>query len=217
MEGLELYNKFRAVPTEAKKLIQAGRLKGMSDINPMWRLKMLTEQFGPCGLGWYYEITEQRIEEGSNEQKVAFTNISLYVKYDGEWSKAIQGTGGSSFIAKERAGLYTSDECFKMSLTDAISVACKSLGIGADVYFEKDRTKYNATDSEDKPSNDKSINNNLSEAQVKRLFAIGFSAGYKTEDVKKHLLAKYKTAVAEKLTKAQYNEMCKGYENLKTK
>jgi hypothetical protein len=29
-----------------------------------------------------------------------------------------------------------------MALTDAISVACKALGMGADVYFEKDRTKY---------------------------------------------------------------------------
>ena len=31
----------------------------------------------------------------------------------------------------------------KMALTDAISVACKSLGIGADVYWNKDNTKYN--------------------------------------------------------------------------
>ena len=29
-----------------------------------------------------------------------------------------------------------------MALTDALSVACKALGIGADVYFEKDVTKY---------------------------------------------------------------------------
>jgi len=38
--------------------------------------------------------------------------------------------------------MYLSDECFKMALTDAISVAAKALGIGADVYFEKDKTKY---------------------------------------------------------------------------
>lgn len=142
MKGLDLYNKVRAVPQEAKKTITAGRLKNMTDINPMWRIKCLTEQFGPCGLGWSYEITQQWIEEGSENQKVAFTNINLYVKFENEWSRPIPGTGGSSFINKESKGLYTSDECFKMALTDAISVACKSLGIGADVYFEKDRTKY---------------------------------------------------------------------------
>ena len=55
---------------------------------------------------------------------------------------AIQGTGGASFVTAESAGLYQSDECFKMALTDAISVACKALGFGADVYYQKDRTKY---------------------------------------------------------------------------
>jgi len=152
MKGLELYNKVRVVPSEAKKAILGGRLKGMTDINPMWRIKVLTEHFGPVGLGWYFEITDQRIEEGSNGEKVAFVNINLFVKYGEEWSKPIQGTGGSSFIAKEKAGLYTSDECYKMALTDAISVACKSLGVGADVYFEKDRTKYNSSETSEEPT-----------------------------------------------------------------
>jgi uncharacterized protein with PIN domain len=66
----------------------------------------------------------------------------LYIKIDDKWSEAIPGTGGSSFVTKEKNGLYMSDECFKMALTDAISVACKALGIGADVYWDKDKTKY---------------------------------------------------------------------------
>ena len=37
-----------------------------------------------------------------------------------------------------------SDECFKMALTDAISVAAKAIGVAADVYWQKDRTKYSA-------------------------------------------------------------------------
>lgn len=153
MNNLDLYNKVRNVPQEARKSINAGRLKGMTDINPMWRIKTLTEQFGPCGIGWYYEITNQWIEEGSAGQKVAFTNISLYIKNGNDWSRPIQGTGGSSFVTNEKSGPYTSDECFKMSLTDAISVACKALGVGADVYFEKDRTKYDQGEGEKGNSN----------------------------------------------------------------
>ena len=49
-------------------------------------------------------------------------------------------------VAKEKNGLYTSDDGFKMALTDAISVACKSLGVGADVYYAKDRSKYRQND-----------------------------------------------------------------------
>ena len=45
MNNLELYDKFRQVPETAKKNIGGGRLKGMTDINPMWRIKTLTEEF----------------------------------------------------------------------------------------------------------------------------------------------------------------------------
>lgn len=141
---MKIYNESRQVPQDAQREIKAGRLKGFTDINPMWRIKKLTELFGACGIGWYYEITKQWLENGSDNTMVAFVNINLYFLNEEtkEWSKPIEGTGGSSFISKEKNGYYTSDECYKMALTDALSVACKALGIGADVYYSKDKTKY---------------------------------------------------------------------------
>jgi hypothetical protein len=141
-DNLTIYNAVRQPPREALKPIQAGRMKGKTDINPMWRLKALTEQFGPCGIGWKYVITKQWLEKGGKDEIAAFANIDLFVKVDGEWSEAIPGTGGSSFVALEKNGLYTSDECFKMALTDAISVSCKALGFAADIYWDSDRSKY---------------------------------------------------------------------------
>ena len=146
--NMELYNSWRAVPDTAIKPISAGRLKGMSDINPMWRMERLTETFGPCGIGWKYVIRREWLETGAGGEISAFVDIDLYYKWEGQWSEAVPGTGGSSFVAKEKAGLYTSDECFKKALTDAISVACKALGIGADVYWKQGRTKY----SEERPA-----------------------------------------------------------------
>ena len=61
-------------------------------------------------------------------------------------------------MAKERNGLYTSDECYKMALTDAISVAAKAIGMGADVYWEKGRTKYD-TPPQEEPKNQKEPTN----------------------------------------------------------
>lgn len=143
MDNLEIYNRVRTVPENAQKKISGGRLNGKTDINPMWRIKTLTEQFGMCGIGWKYEITDKRMEQNPESAEIAaFVDISLYIKIDGEWSAAIPGTGGSSFVAQEKNGLYTSDECFKMALTDALSVACKALGVGADVYWEADSSKY---------------------------------------------------------------------------
>lgn len=139
MGNLDLYNKLKVVPAEAIKPIQSGRLKGKSDINPMWRIKTMTEHFGVCGIGWKYVITKQWTETYGTETK-AYCNIDLFVKVDGQWSDSIQGTGGSSEVTMERNGSYVSDECHKMALTDALSVAMKALGVGADIYFEKGKS-----------------------------------------------------------------------------
>lgn len=135
MENLKIYNELKSVPEEAKKKITGGRLSGMTDIKPMWRIEKLTEVFGPCGIGWKTIIKNKEIIDGANEEKIAIVDIDLFIKTEDGWSEAIEGTGGSSFISKEKNGLYTSDECFKMAYTDALSVACKSLGMGADVYW----------------------------------------------------------------------------------
>lgn len=147
-DNMRIYEASRTVPKEALKAINGGRLKGMSDINPMWRIKKLTELFGMCGVGWKVEIVDRRLEKGSGIELVCFVDINIYVKVDGEWSAPIPGMGGSSFVTQEKAGPYTSDECFKMAYTDAISVACKSLGFAADVYYANDRTRYSAKGDE---------------------------------------------------------------------
>lgn len=142
MENLEIYNKLWECPEGAITPINAGRLKGMSDINPMWRIKALTEVFGPCGIGWWYTIDKQWLEHGNGPEVAAFCNITLFYKVSGEESHGIPGTGGSGFVKVEKNGPYTSDECFKMALTDAISVAAKALGAAANIYWQQDRTKY---------------------------------------------------------------------------
>jgi len=197
-DNLKIYNSVREVPKEAQKSIKAGRLKGMTDINPMWRIKTLTEQFGPIGLGWYYKITDKRLEAGCLEQISAFVDIELFVKYGDEWSKGIQGTGGSSFVTKESKGLHQSDECFKMALTDAISVACKALGVGANVYWNKDRTKYTKTSSEP-----------LAQTKIKALYTLAGAKGKSSEDVKALIKKNLNIDSTKDLTLDQYNTMVK--------
>ena len=81
MEKMTIYNAGREVPAEAKKTIQAGRLKGFTDVNPMWRIKKLTELFGACGFGWYYHVTDKQVVSQDNET-CAFVEIALFVKND---------------------------------------------------------------------------------------------------------------------------------------
>lgn len=145
MDNLSLYNRFREVPQEAKKTIKGGKLNGFTDINPMWRIKKLTEEFGECGFGWYYEEVE-RWKETCGQEVAVFVKINLYTKRNNEWSAPIMGVGGSKMVQLFKGGEVVdfSDEAYKMALTDAISIACKALGMAADVYFANDRTKYDS-------------------------------------------------------------------------
>ena len=150
--NLSIYERVRSVPKEAKKEIEAGRLKGKNDINPMWRIKKLTEVFGPAGFGWYTEIVRTWTEASESGEMAVFVDIHLFVKKDGEWSKPIYGNGGNRLVANEKKYEngqqvyvpFLDDDAYKKAYTDAISVAAKALGIGADVYFEKDVTKYDS-------------------------------------------------------------------------
>lgn len=139
--NLDLYNRVREVPEEAKKDIQAGRLKGKTDINPLWRIQTLTREFGPAGIGWYTEVVD--VKEGSSQnERAVYLHLKLYVKEGDAWSKPIEGFGGAMILSSERNGLYLDDDAYKKAYTDAISQACRSLGIGADVYWANDVTKY---------------------------------------------------------------------------
>ena len=134
-ENLRLWNAVKQPPASALKQIGGGRLKGMTDIKPQWRYLAITEQFGICGIGWKYVVEKLWMEQGGSDQIVAFANILLFVKVDGQWSDGIPGNGGSMFVAKESSGLHTSDEAYKMAITDALSTAMKLLGFAADVYM----------------------------------------------------------------------------------
>lgn len=157
MENLKFYEAGAEVPANAKKTITGGDLNGKTDINPMWRIKKLTEMFGPVGLGWKIAIERLWLEDRLGDEVIANAAITLQVKYngiDGEWSDPIPGVGGNKALKKDKRGEVCNDEAYKMALTDAISVACKLIGIGANVYWEKDATKYTGgQETSNRPSN----------------------------------------------------------------
>ena len=68
-------------------------------------------------------------------------------------------------------------------------------------------------DKEDDKDNDRK-EKPLSEAQVKRLYALGKAAGYDAVAVNNQVKVRFNKD-ADKLTKAEYDTVCKGYEGLK--
>ena len=166
MENLSIWEKYKQVPSNALKPFDNGNFKG-TDINTMWRIKCLTEHFGPCGKGWYPEMVRTWTEIGADGEMMCFVEIKLYVKYGEEWSKGMSATGGSKLISFVKSKGYTknSDEGYKMAFTDALGVACKYLGFGADVYWDNDRTKYTDELGNKAPPGDKHESENIGSGQ----------------------------------------------------
>ena len=206
MENLRIYEQCRSVPETAKKEINGGRLNGKTDINPMWRIKILTEQFGPIGICWYYKKISEK-KEVVGEETAVFVDIELYIKADGEWSKPIFGTGGSMLASKEKSGIYVSDECYKMATTDAISVACKQLGIGADVYWESDASKYGQAQPQEStdPPEEETPEMRQRQELLEQLKAEMMRTGYGPKAV----LKKYKVDAVDKLSILQIKDCTK--------
>lgn len=151
MDNMSIYSQLRECPPEALKTIRGGRLSGMSDISPMWRIKRLTELFGPQGIGWWLQNVTYWTETAPGGEIMAFCRLELVYVYEGNVSASVPGIGGSGLVNSEKSGLVANDEAFKMAFTDAISVATKGLGMAADVYWDKDSTKYTGKPNETTP------------------------------------------------------------------
>jgi hypothetical protein len=149
MDNLQYWNTFNQPPKSALKEIQAGRMKGKTDISPQWRYKAMTETFGVVGLGWKFTVDKMWTEPASENEVMAFVNVSVYIKVGDTWSDAIPGNGGATLVVKESKGMYNDDDAFKKATTDALSTAMKMLGVAADIYAGGwDGAKYKQIQSE---------------------------------------------------------------------
>lgn len=145
-DNLHIYRQVRSVPEDAQKPFESSWGKTLTEINGMWRIQKLTELFGPCGEGWFTEVTRQERVDFPNGEVCVFTDINLYLKdtKTGRWSKPIRGTGGNRLVLKNADGLFIDDEAYKKAYTDALGIACKALGFGADIYWGRNDSKYDS-------------------------------------------------------------------------
>ena len=181
MENMEIWNKVKQPPKEALKQITGVRgMSGMTDIKPQWRYQIMTEVFGPCGTGWKFDIVRLWSEDGADGVKFAFAQINLYClnPENNSWHDPIPGIGGNVLVRKETNGLYSSDEGYKMAITDALSTATKMLGVAADIYAGKwDGSKY--ADAKEAPPPAEPTEPPMTKEQKNQLLKLLVDAGKK--------------------------------------
>ena len=147
-DNMKIYEGHREAPKEALKTLQAGRLKGMSDINPQWRIEALTETYGLYGVGWFVQIKgDEFVDLPETQEKMIFLTLELYVRDwsipdEYKWFGPAIGIGGDYVIVRDKNGVHGNDEAYAMAMTDALGKAAKLFGIANDIYRGKFDSKY---------------------------------------------------------------------------
>jgi hypothetical protein len=119
-------------PAHTKGFSRAGGFKGTA-IKPIWITQRLTEQFGPCGIGWGFEAPQFQVVPTPTDTLVYCTVTAWFM--DGGKQHFIYGVGGDKIVAMRQSGPFCDDEAFKKAFTDALGNAFKFVGVGADVHM----------------------------------------------------------------------------------
>lgn len=129
-ENLKLWEAVsKTDPKYTKAFSKAGGFSGTA-INATYLIRKATELWGPMGGQWGPEIAEEKYVEGAEGTIIHVLRINL--KHP---QGVIPSFGQTTFVGKNKHGLFTDEEAPKKSLTDAITKALSMLGFSADVFL----------------------------------------------------------------------------------
>lgn len=140
----------RTDPKHTQQFKRGGGFKGTA-IKPIWSYRRMTEEFGPCGMGWGVGEPTFQVVQGVNHEVLVYCTASIWYIPNDDRSRTVYGVGGDKIVTHIRANEQynrperweNDDEAFKKSYTDAITNALKLIGVGADVHMGMfDDSKY---------------------------------------------------------------------------
>lgn len=146
INNLELWSKVSEVPTEFATTSNVPNRGNVTSINSTYIIQRATEIFGLPGIGWGYEILEDRYDNGPailNDQKEVIDRevmhtlkVNVWIMYKGQKAQAIH-YGHTPFVSRTQYGPRMDSDPAKKSLTDALKKALSMFGFAADVFLGK--------------------------------------------------------------------------------
>lgn len=141
-------------PRYTKSFNRAGGFKGTAT-NATWLSKAATSIFGPNGIGWGLVIEDEKYVEGAPIHgakgdivcreiiHVLRAHIWYVNPSTGEKASTSPQFGQTTFVGKNKYGVYTDEEAPKKSATDVMTKCLSLLGFAADVHLGMyDDNKY---------------------------------------------------------------------------
>lgn len=144
----------RTDPRHTKPFKRSGGFSGTA-LKPIWIVKRLTEQFGPCGEGWGINEPTFQIVPGFNNEVLVYCTVRCW---HGDPERGFFGVGGDKIVTHIKANekynraerWENDDEAFKKAFTDAVNNAFKFVGVGADIHMGQfEDSKYVAATAQE--------------------------------------------------------------------
>lgn len=150
-KNMAVWDKVSKTDPSGTRPITDGFLKGKTAIASLLPVKMATETFGPVGIGWGYEILEERFDAGEHVytkpkegsgieplllgiEQLHTMKVRVWAKWEGEMMEAVH-FGHTSRMYRSKWGISVDDEYAKKSLSDAVKKALSMFGVNADIYL----------------------------------------------------------------------------------
>jgi hypothetical protein len=116
-------------PKYTKAFSKAGGFSGTA-INATYLIRKATELWGPMGGTWGPEVVDDRYVAGGEGVIIHVLRINLRHPHG-----SVPSYGQTTFVGKNKNGVFTDEEAPKKSLTDATTKALSMLGFSADVFL----------------------------------------------------------------------------------
>ncbi len=145
-QNMAIWDKVSKTDTSATKTSNQGG-RQQTSIDGYWMIKKATEVFGMVGIGWGWDVIEERWDDGAmipikqddgttrlEQSKTHTIKIKLWFVQDGKRGEVTQ-YGHTQAIYKSKWGVSDDGEAPKKSLMDAIKKSLSMLGFCSDIFM----------------------------------------------------------------------------------
>lgn len=146
-ENLALWHAVERTDPAHVKAITGKAYRGNSP-KPHYLIHKATETFGPCGLGWGFDIVEEKLLDGALlapgfYERIHTARVRVWYEWGGKRG-TVEHVGQTAFCGKRKSGDgFTDEDAPKKSVTDALIKALSMIGFAGDIFMGRfDDSKY---------------------------------------------------------------------------
>lgn len=142
MDNKALWSRVCVTDPKAVKAITGKQYQGNSP-KPYWVVERLTEEFGPCGIGWGFTILNERMERLTEAEILHVAVVRFWYVLDGQRGELEQIGQTKAVYEKKTGGLMVDEDAPKKSVTDALIKCASYIGFAGDIFAGRwDDSKY---------------------------------------------------------------------------